>query len=101
MIFSSNQASYGGAVYVADDTNAGACSPNIECFIQTLALFYETIYSSFILYTNDIHFSGNTATERGPNPFGGLLDRCVPSSFAEVYLDELNLVHSQHYNAWS
>ena len=41
MIFSGNQASYGGTVYVADDTNFGACSPNIEFFIQSLTLHQE------------------------------------------------------------
>lgn len=38
----------------------------------------------------------NTATEHGPNLFGGLLDRCVPSSFAEVYLKQPTL-RTQYY----
>ena len=33
----------------------------------------------------NVHFSGNTASEQGANIFGGLLDRCIPSPFAEVY----------------
>ena len=37
--FSGNHANFGGAVYVADDTNSGACSPNVECFIQALAVY--------------------------------------------------------------
>ena len=84
IIFTGNHAHYGGAVYVADDTNTGAYLPNIECFIQTLAVyrFYEA------KNTVNIHFSGNTA-EHGSNMFGGLLDRCVPSSFAEVYRHEV------------
>ena len=93
LIFTGNHAHYGGAVYVADDTNFGACSLNIECFIQTLAVykFRKTIN------TVNIHFSGNTATEHGSNVFGGLLDRCVPSSFAEVYAKQPSL-RTQYYD---
>ena len=94
MIFTGNHGKYGGAVYVADDTNSGACSPNIECFIQTLAL-HQFSYSD--LNTVNIQFSGNTATEHGPNLFGGLLDRCVPSPFAEVYRKQSSLT-TQYYN---
>ena len=93
LIFIGNHGNYGGAMYVADDTNPGACSPNIECFIQTLALHQFTLSS---LNTVNIQFSGNTATEHGPNLFGGLLDRCVPSPFAEVYLKQPNL-RTQYY----
>ena len=94
LIFIGNHGNYGGAVYVADDTNSGACSSNIECFIQTLAL-YQLPFSD--LNTVNIQFSGNTATEHGPNLFGGLLDRCVLSPFAEVYIKQLSL-RSQYYN---
>ena len=83
MTFTGNHANYGGALYVSDDTNSGACSPDIECFIQTLALHQET----FIANTENILFSENTASVQGPNLFGGLLDRCIPSPFAEVYLN--------------
>ena len=85
LIFSGNHANYSGTVYVADDTNSGACSPDNECFIQTLALFQEG-YN--ILDTVNILFSDNTASEQGANLFGGLLDRCIPSPFAEVYLKQ-------------
>ena len=94
LIFISNHGNCGGAVYVADDTNSGACSPSNECFIQTLAL-HQLIRSS--LNTVNIQFSGNTATENGHNLFGGLLDRCVPSPFAEVYQKQPNLT-TQYYN---
>ena len=80
LTFTGNHANYGGALYVSDDTNSGACSPDIECFIQTLAL-YQFITTNTI----NILFSENTASEQGLNLFGGLLDRCIPSSFAEVY----------------
>ena len=81
-------------MYVADDTNSGPCSPNIECFIQTLALYQDPDPS--IINTVNIQFSGNTATEYGPNLFGGLLHRCVPSSNAEVYLKQPSL-RAQYY----
>ena len=93
LIFTGNHGNYGGAVYVADDTNSGACSPNIECFIQTLALYQ---FSDPSTNTVNIQFSGNNATECGPNLFGGLLDRCVPSLFAEVYIKQPSL-RTQYY----
>ena len=95
LIFTGNHAHYGGAVYVADDTNPGACSPNIECFIQTLAQY--RFPGRITINTVNIHFSGNMATEHGPNMFGGLLDRCVPSSLAEVYIKHPNL-GKQYYD---
>ena len=85
MNFTGNHANYGGALYVSDDTNSGACSPDIECFIQTRAL-HQVEYSR--LNTENVLFSENTASEQGPNLFGGLLDRCIPSPFAEVYLKQ-------------
>ena len=88
LTFIGNHAKYGGAVYVADGTNSGTCSSKVECFIQTLALYQ---YNDSSIQTVNIQFSGNTATEHGPNLFGGLLDRCVPSSFAEVYQKQPSL----------
>ena len=79
--FQANCANYGGAIYVADDTNAGTCSPDNECFIQVIILHGNI--GEYVLI--NIHFSGNTASEQGPNIFGGLLDRCIPNQFAEVY----------------
>ena len=73
-------------MYVADDTNSATCSPDNECFIQTLIL------STFVLLgfdTVNILISENTATEQGSDLFGGLLDRCIPSPFAEVYLKQI------------
>ena len=97
MNFTSNHANYGGALYVSDDTNSGACSPNIECFIQTLPL-----HQLYTRNTVNILFSENTASEQGPNLFGGLLDRCIPSPFAEVYLKQRIRVYQKqpriHYS---
>ena len=87
LLFTGNNANRGGAVYVADDTNSAACSATVECFIQTLAL-YQIVIIDNRLCTENIIFSGNAATEQGSNLFGGLLDRCIPSSFAEVKLKD-------------
>ena len=83
--FTGNLANIGGAMYVADDANIRACSSNTECFFQTLALYK---LSNGNLSIVDIVFSDNTATEQGSNLFGGLLDRCIPSLFAEVYRNQ-------------
>ena len=82
---------------MADDTNFGACSPDIECFVQVLAIHQQSHPS---IGTLNIDFSGNKATEYGSNLFGGLLDRCIPSSFAEVYLKNPNL-KQLYYNGVS
>ena len=84
LIFTDNHAKYGGAIYVADNINSGACSPDNECFIQTLALYHD-LYTQRAL---SIFFSDNSAGEQGANLFGGLLDRCTPSPFAEVYMKQ-------------
>ena len=85
LLFRENHANYGGAIYVADNTNAGACSPDNECFIQTLALHHVINISVGKDALINILFFGNTASEQGANIFGGLLDRCIPNPFAEVY----------------
>ena len=82
--FESNSAKYGGAIYVADDTNSAACvSGLIECFIQTLEV--HRVISQQLNIVN-MFFHENTATDDGSNLFGGLLDRCIPSPFAEIHL---------------
>ena len=95
LLFRDNHANYGGAIYVADDTNAGACSPDNECFIQTLALHQFRVEKDQL--DANIIFFGNTANEQGANIFGGLLDRCIPSPFAEVY----HQVSPPHYSGVS
>ena len=87
ILFQDNHASYGGAIYVDDDTNSGACSPDNECFIQTLALYHlqQMDPALPVPSVNNLLYCGNTASEQGANIFGGLLDRCIPNPFAEVY----------------
>jgi predicted outer membrane repeat protein len=98
VIFSANSAEYGGAVYVDDDTNSGTCSgdPKIECFFQVL-LYIEIIYNLdafseyYLNYTREnlktqsLYFdSENNASISGSTLYGGLIDRCAVSQFAEV-----------------
>ena len=83
-IFTANKADYGGAVYVDDDTNSGTCvsDPKTECFFQVLAIHSV---EGDDLNTQSIYFSQNYATTSGSTLYGGLLDRCAVSPFAEVH----------------
>ena len=96
LTFASNSAEYGGAVYVSDKTCWGTCaspsylvhSVSSECFLQTLGL-HERKYSN--LNTANTNFENNHASVSGSTLFGGLLDRCTASAFAEVYLKSENV----------
>ena len=97
ILFTANSADYGGAVYVDDDTNSGTCSgePKIECFFQVL-LYINGLYDldsipKYLLnYTQEnlkprsLYFSENSASMSGSTLYGGLIDRCAVSQFAEV-----------------
>ena len=84
-----NSADYGGAVYVNDDTNAATCEqPSAECFFQVLALHGLLMPE---VNTVSISFSQNHARRSGPTLFGGLLDRCTVSPFAEVHNSILDI----------
>ena len=88
-VFINNSADYGGAVYVADDTNFGVCastsnsvsSTTTECFLQSLSLHDKTYHKPVF----DTNFTNNFAHYSGSTLFGGLLDRCTVSPFAEAY----------------
>ena len=84
-IFIANKADYGGAVYVDDDTNSGTCAsdPKTECFFQVLAI-HSGPPGNF--KTQSIYFSQNYANIAGSTLYGGLLDRCAVSLFAEVHM---------------
>ena len=84
-VFTANSADYGGAVYVDDDTNSGTCASdtNAECFFQVLA-FHGQEHILKDLETQSIYFSRNYANVSGSTLYGGLLDRCAISQFAEV-----------------
>ena len=88
-IFIANNADYGAAVYVDDDTNSGTCAidPKIECFFQVLTVDdnYYHAYDIVNLATQSMYFSQNYASISGSKLYGGLLDRCAVSVFAEIY----------------
>ena len=82
--FTANSADYGGAIHVDDDSNSGTCasSTETECFFQVLALHRV---GSSNLGTQSMKFSQNYANISGSTLYGGLLDRCAVSPFAEVH----------------
>lgn len=82
-IFVNNCADYGGAVFVDDYTNTGTCStlPAPDCFFQVLAIYD---YSDERITIQSLSFLNNTAYISGSTLYGGLLDRCAVSQFAEV-----------------
>ena len=87
-IFTANVADYGGAVYFDDDTNSGSCAGVLgtECFFQVIALYgLEDAIIANDGKTQSIHFTQNYARVSGSTLYGGLLDRCVVSQFAEVF----------------
>ena len=88
--FIANFAHYGGAVYVADETNSGVCaskshnihSTTTECFMQLLSLQLQ--HSNYYIPTGlaiVAKFVRNYAHISGSNLYGGLLDRCTNSPF--------------------
>ena len=96
IMFMNNSADYGGAVLVDDGTNIGVCDSNphqapsliqkyanyTECFLQVL----DVDQFNFYFVSASINFTGNHARYAGSTLFGGLLDRCIASPFAEIYL---------------
>ena len=85
--FIGNSADNGGAVYVADDTNSGTCTSSsfkdyskvTECFLQTPALKKLESFGHWIV---TVLFDQNVARVSGESLYGGLLDRCTISPFA-------------------
>ena len=86
-----NSADNGAAIFVDDNTKYGTCvattgsvnfTPEAECFIGVHGL--NTFSKSMVIYNQELEESlvawNNTAKSLGPDLFGGLLDRCIPSS---------------------
>ena len=82
----------GGAVYVADETNAATCegaggslySDATECFIQVITVMLsDNVRNNAHLV--GVEFDNNSALS-GALLFGGLLDRCTISPIAEINL---------------
>ena len=83
--FVGNTASYGGAIYVNDDTYSVACvNSDTECFFQVFALYHGQLLYSVEMLSGSFHFQQNRAHVRGSSLFGGLLNRCTTSSFVGV-----------------
>ena len=86
ILFRMNSAKFGGGIYVDDYLNSAACnstlySPTSECFLQVLS---HHLNSNKYLYTKHIEFLDNHTSKSGPILYGGLLDRCTISPFAEI-----------------
>ena len=104
LTFANNSADYGGAVYVADETNSGTCasksykiaSTTTECFIQLLTVqnIFEDRNNYNIIVTM---FADNHAYISGSNIFGGLLDRCTISKFSARHYRQHNIVDGATY----
>ena len=99
LTFAANMADYGGAVYVADNTNFAMCSsvPNklnsiistsAECFFQLLLLNNVTLTVESVYNKSYLIFENNVATVSGATLYGGLLDRCTVSPFANIFTKE-------------
>ena len=88
LYFISNLADLDGeAIYVVDKTyfevcagGSGATAKSTECFIQVLSLL-KTVDREYSLVSLEIVPNGRTSKS---SIYGGLLDRCTPSSSAEV-----------------
>ena len=94
VVFTGNNATYGGAIYISDRTIPDTCSSNPfgassqECFIQALALHSS---SSHNLNTVNTFFFNNVAGVSGSTLYGGLLDRCTVNPSAEIFLKTQNI----------
>lgn len=91
LLFINNMAGeHGGAMYVADETESGTCnttksySSASECFLQAIILSNSKMEQD-VVFTNStlVKFLNNRAQSRGSILFGGLLDRCTLSPFAQ------------------
>ena len=94
-----NTADYGGAVYVDDDTNSATCyatpfsdetAISSECFIQGLHLYTDRSLSPGDSIIINTYFNANSASVAGDVLYGGLLDRCGVSPFAEIFIKYTN-----------
>ena len=97
--FEKNSAIHGGGIFVDDETNTGTCastsgisySTTTECFLQSIPLYFVDAYVGKKLEVVVTAFIENIANISGSNLFGGLLDRCTVSPFAEVLSYDRNM----------
>ena len=72
------------------EQSSGGCTndSNIECFFQMLDIHHGVIpFTNNDVKTQSIFFSLNHAHVSGSTLYGGLLDRCAVSRFAEAYVN--------------
>ncbi|XP_064387273.1 uncharacterized protein LOC135335647 [Halichondria panicea] len=92
LMINNNLAQYGGGIFVADDTESGACRGGVietgatqsifkDCFIQTINLNEPSLKTNHF----NTFMTNNTATQSGADIYGGLLDRCTAEKNAEYY----------------
>ena len=98
LYFTSNSADYGGAIYVADETNLRTCATSNDsedgtnCFLQIVTVLFITDY-----HLVSIIFTQNSAP-LGSILFGGLLDRCTLSGSAKYFVQPSNQKHVDGLN---
>ena len=86
-----NSASFGGAIFVADNTTSGTCASSkvqsvtaasqSECFIQILRPI--TAIADYPHIGHVFLFTENFANTSGAKLYGGLLDRCTVNAFGK------------------
>ena len=83
IFFTSNFATLGGAIYIDDETNFKTCTGEPDhktnCFLQVLS---PQRTNNVIYDIVSIEFTNNN----GSTLYGGLLDRCTLSPFAEILI---------------
>ena len=96
VLFNSNLAhEHGGAIYLSDD---GMCtlSSVSDCSFQVYAMYQPMPfdYDLFDSRCTSILFYNNTAKDGGNSLFGGLLNMCTVSTFAEPNINNVNMDYS-------
>ena len=99
LMFNNNLAQYGGGIFVADDTESGACRGGVIEIGATQTIFAECFFQTIKLYNYGYRFANyfnkfmtnNKATQSGADIYGGLLDRCTASQSAEYYFSSNGL----------
>ena len=91
--FTHNSAEHGGAVYVSDDGMCSLTTVN-QCPLQVLAMYGPMPAEFDSRCQSTMKFFNNTAEVSGESLFGGLLDRCTVSTFAEPNINNLNIDYS-------
>ena len=96
VVFNSNLAhENGGAIYLSDD---GMCtlSSVSDCSFQVYAMYQPMPfdYDLFDSRCTSILFYNNTAKDGGNSLFGGLLNMCTVSTFAEPNINNVNMDYS-------